>query len=111
MNASSLLVFGAVLAVVSQLSLASNYYILQQQPSDLEPANSMAYPITEKDLYDQHSFVPYSFGYTARDSQHGSVHTREEHADGSGTVKGSYSYIDAHGLKRIVEVSVHIWGS
>ena len=48
-------------------------------------------------------FQPYSFAFTINDDQYGSQQMRQEKSDGQGTVKGSYSYMDADGLKRLVE--------
>lgn len=103
-----------LLASVSTGALATSYYMLPQGKllADLEPANSIAYPICEKecggalgggDGYGHWSYAPFTFGYTVRDSEHGAVQSREEHADGHGSVKGSYSYIDPHGIKRVVD--------
>ncbi|XP_054160223.1 larval cuticle protein A3A-like [Oppia nitens] len=45
---------------------------------------------------------PYSFGFQSTDEQGNSL-SRQEQSDGSGAVKGSYSYVDSNGLNRIVE--------
>jgi hypothetical protein len=45
---------------------------------------------------------PYTFGFQSTD-EFGTILSRSETADGSGAVKGSYSYTDADGLNRIVE--------
>ena len=46
--------------------------------------------------------TPYSYGYQASD-EFGTTWTREESGDGSGAVKGSYSYREANGIGRTVE--------
>ncbi|CAG2174788.1 unnamed protein product, partial [Oppiella nova] len=45
---------------------------------------------------------PYQFGFNAAD-EYGTQWSRQEVADGSGAVKGSYSYRDAAGIFRTVE--------
>lgn len=45
---------------------------------------------------------PYQFGFNAAD-EYGTQWARQETADGSGAVKGSYSFKDATGLFRTVE--------
>ncbi|CAG2173742.1 unnamed protein product, partial [Oppiella nova] len=45
---------------------------------------------------------PYTYGYQSTDEQ-GNTLSRSETSDGSGAVRGSYSYTDANGLNRIVE--------
>lgn len=45
---------------------------------------------------------PYTFGFQSTDEL-GNTLSRSETADGSGTVTGSYSYLDAEGLTRVVE--------
>ncbi|CAG2117965.1 unnamed protein product [Medioppia subpectinata] len=45
---------------------------------------------------------PYTFGFQSSDEQ-GNQLSRSETSDGSGAVRGSYSYTDANGLNRIVE--------
>ena len=53
---------------------------------------------------DKHyGYAPYQFGYNFHDDHYGSQQSREEVADGHGGVKGSYSFVDGHGIKRIVE--------
>jgi hypothetical protein len=45
---------------------------------------------------------PYNYGYQTQDEE-GNAVSRQETSDGSGTVRGSYSYTDTQGLNRIVE--------
>jgi len=45
---------------------------------------------------------PYTFGFQSSDEQ-GNTMSRTESSDGSGAVRGSYSYTDANGLNRLVE--------
>ncbi|CAG2114774.1 unnamed protein product [Medioppia subpectinata] len=45
---------------------------------------------------------PYQFGYNAAD-EYGTQWNRQEVADGSGAVRGSYGYRDASGIYRTVE--------
>ena len=45
---------------------------------------------------------PYQFGYEFADG-FGMTQHRQEVADGSGAVKGSYGYVDGLGVRRIVE--------
>ncbi len=46
--------------------------------------------------------TPYAFGFDVTD-EYGTTLTRQEAGDGSGAVKGSYSYKDDKGLLRIVD--------
>lgn len=45
---------------------------------------------------------PYTFGYQTSDEE-GNQASRQETSDGSGNVRGSYSYTDIQGLNRIVD--------
>jgi hypothetical protein len=45
--------------------------------------------------------TPYSFGFDVTD-EFGTTLTRQEAGDGSGAVRGAYSYKDAQGLIRVV---------
>jgi hypothetical protein len=45
--------------------------------------------------------TPYAFGYDVTD-EFGTTLTRQESGDGSGAVRGAYSYKDAKGLVRVV---------
>ena len=60
--------------------------------------------LPEKNLLPVENLLPkpYQFGYEIADGL-GMHQHRKEAADGSGAVKGSYGYIDALGIKRIVE--------
>ncbi|XP_067118629.1 cuticle protein 14-like [Centruroides vittatus] len=50
---------------------------------------------------EKEEFAPFEFSYTAKD-ENGSTSSREESADGKGTVTGKYSIL-VEGLERIVE--------
>ncbi|KAG8191990.1 hypothetical protein JTE90_002260 [Oedothorax gibbosus] len=56
----------------------------------------MDYPIQ-----DSHPPHPFHFGYDVLD-EHGTKLHRQEQGDQHGSVKGSYGYVDAHGLYRQV---------
>jgi len=52
---------------------------------------------------------PYSFAYDTAD-EYGTKLSRQESADGSGAVKGSYGYVDAAGVQRTVEYIADVGG-
>ncbi|XP_054717404.1 cuticle protein 16.8-like [Uloborus diversus] len=52
--------------------------------------------------HDYHSPQPYDYGYDVKDD-YGNKQFRKETGDGKGGVKGSYGYVDAHGIHRTVD--------
>ncbi|GFT61321.1 uncharacterized protein NPIL_699731 [Nephila pilipes] len=49
-----------------------------------------------------HAPQPYDYGYDVKDD-YGNKQFRKETGDGKGGVKGSYGYVDAHGIHRQVD--------
>ncbi|KAF8767253.1 cuticle protein 10.9-like [Argiope bruennichi] len=52
--------------------------------------------------HDYHAPQPYDYGYDVKDD-YGNKQFRKETGDGKGAVKGSYGYVDAHGIHRQVD--------
>ncbi|GIY09699.1 hypothetical protein CEXT_654901 [Caerostris extrusa] len=53
-------------------------------------------------LQESHPPHPFHFGYDVLD-EHGNKQQRQEQGDQHGNVKGSYGYVDAHGVYRQVD--------
>lgn len=89
-----------ILTTVVTVIVAGEPSLLALNPT-LLPAKSMLAAhnlLSAEDLLPK----PYQFGYRFADGLGMSQH-RQEIADSSGAVKGSYGYIDPLGVKRIVE--------
>ncbi|GFU55892.1 cuticle protein 10.9 [Nephila pilipes] len=78
----------------------------QSRGSDLYEAQETEYK-TSYDAYsnlkeETHPPHPFHFGYDVLD-EHGNKLQRQEQGDQHGNVKGSYGYVDAHGVYRQVD--------
>ncbi|GIY24797.1 uncharacterized protein CEXT_386041 [Caerostris extrusa] len=60
------------------------------------------YPPVHHGYEEYHHPHPYDYGYDVKDD-YGNKQFRQESGDGKGGVKGSYGYVDAHGIHRQVD--------
>ncbi|XP_035226272.1 cuticle protein 10.9-like [Stegodyphus dumicola] len=66
------------------------------------PSHGYGYGHGHAGPYDYHAPQPYDYGYDVKDD-YGNKQFRKESGDGKGAVKGSYGYVDAHGIHRQVD--------
>ncbi|XP_054163368.1 larval cuticle protein A3A-like [Oppia nitens] len=73
---------------------------LQRQAILARPAPiALSQPILREESYPPQ---PYTYGFSSTD-EYGTQQSRQEQADGSGSVTGSYSLVDPDGRQRVVE--------
>lgn len=93
----------SILACLLAVVCASSYYAQAARGSGRRsPARRTSSAALSSSSEDNEQPTPYQFNYAVDDGE--SKQERQEEGDGSGAVKGSYSYMGPDGLYRTVTI-------